>query len=72
MMSQGDDSRASRSTLGVYHGPRRRHLQATLDEFVFRFNRRTTPHAAFRTLLGIAVAIHPITYKMLIPANAQG
>ena len=58
--------------LGVYHGLRRRHLQATLDEFVFRFNRCTTPHAAFGTLLGIAVAIQPVTYKMLIAADAQG
>jgi hypothetical protein len=39
---------------GVYHGLRRRHLQSYLDEFVFRFNRRRTPHAAFRSLLGIA------------------
>ena len=28
--------------LGVYHGLRRKHLQAYLDEFVFRFNRRRT------------------------------
>ena len=27
---------------GVYHGLRRKHLQAYLDEFVFRFNRRKT------------------------------
>ena len=32
---------------GVYHGLRRKHLQAYLDEFVFRFNRRKTRHAAF-------------------------
>jgi hypothetical protein len=38
--------------LGVYHGLRRKHLQAYLDEFVFRFNRRRTRHAAFRSLLG--------------------
>jgi hypothetical protein len=29
-------------------------LTAYLDEFVFRFNRRRTRHAAFRSLLGIA------------------
>ena len=55
--------------LGVYHGPRRHHLQSYLDEFVFRFNRRRTPHAAFRTLLGIGVAIKPATYNMLIAAE---
>ena len=37
-------------SLGV-HGLRRKHLQAYLDEFVFRFNRRRSPHAAFRALL---------------------
>ena len=36
---------------GVYHGLRRKHLQAYLDEFVFRFNRRKTRHAAFRLAL---------------------
>jgi hypothetical protein len=57
--------------LGVYHGLRRKHLQAYLDEFVFRFNRRRTRHAAFRSLLGIAVAISPATYNMLIETEAQ-
>jgi predicted RNA-binding Zn-ribbon protein involved in translation (DUF1610 family) len=58
--------------LGVYHGLRKSHLQAYLDQFAFRFNRRRTPQAAFRTLLGIAVAIKPVTYKMLIAADARG
>ncbi len=58
--------------LGVYHGLRRPHLQAYLDEFVFRFNRRRTRHAAFRTLLGIGVKITPATYNMLIEPEAQG
>jgi transposase-like protein len=44
--------------LGVYHGLRRKHLQSYLDEFVFRFNRRRTRHAAFRALLGIGPAMH--------------
>ena len=52
--------------LGVYHGLRPQHLQAYLNEFVFRFNRRRTRHAAFRSLLGIGTAIEPATYKMLI------
>lgn len=58
--------------LGVYHGLRREHVQAYLDEFVFRFNRRRTRHAAFRTLLGIGVAITPATYKMLIAPEVSG
>src|SRR5206468_4581279 len=43
-----------RWALGVYHGLRRKHLQTYLDAFVFRFNRRRTRHASFRSLLGIA------------------
>ena len=58
--------------LGVYHGLRRPHLQAYLDEFVFRFNRRRTPHAAFRSLLGIGTTIKPATYRMLIAPEATG
>ena len=52
--------------LGVYHGLRRKHLQSYLDEFVFRFNRRRTRHAAFRSLLGIAACPEPRAYNMLI------
>src|SRR5436305_13174065 len=46
--------------LGVYHGLRRKHLQSYLDEFVFRFNRRRTRHAAFRSLLGIGAGHAPL------------
>jgi hypothetical protein len=44
-------SNAKTWALGVYHGLRKQHLQSYLDEFVFRFNRRRTRHAAFRSLL---------------------
>src|SRR6266511_2790947 len=57
--------------LGVYHGLREKHLQSYLDEFVFRFNRRRTRHAAFRSLLGIAVVLKHVTYNMLIQPEAQ-
>ena len=46
--------------LGIYHGLREKHLQSYLDEFVFRFNRRKTRHAAFRSLLAIGLAAKPI------------
>lgn len=59
-----------RWALGVYHGLRRKHLQSYIDEFAFRFNRRHTRHAAFRSLLGIAVAKMPTTYNMLIKPEA--
>lgn len=58
--------------LGVYHGLRRKHIQAYLDEFTFRFNRRRTRHAAFKTLLGIGLQLKPVTYKMLIAPEVTG
>lgn len=58
--------------LGVYHGLRHKHLQAYLDEYVFRFNRRRTRHAAFRSILGIGARIKPATYKMLIAPDPRG
>ena len=60
-----------RWALGVYHGLRRKRLQTYLDEFVFRFNRRRARHAAFRSLLGIAAAHSPLSYKMLIRPEAK-
>jgi hypothetical protein len=56
---------AKRWGLGVYHGLRRQHLQAYVDEFVFRFNRRHAPAAAFERLLGLAVSLQPTSYQML-------
>jgi hypothetical protein len=50
---------------------RRKHLQSYLDEFVFRFNRRRTRHAAFRYLLGIAAGHPPLSYNMLISPEAK-
>ena len=42
--------------------PHRSH-QIYLDEFVFRFNRRRTPMAAFLTLLGLVSRLAPTTYE---------
>jgi len=39
---------------GIHHGVSQQHLQAYLNEFTFRFNRRFYPFNAFRSLLGIA------------------
>ena len=57
---------AKRWALGVYHGLREKHLQAYLDEFVFRFNRRRNPAAAFDRLLGLSLTLEPATYRMLV------
>jgi transposase-like protein len=39
--------------LGTHHGVSNQHLQAYLNEFTFRYNRRRTPMAAFQTVLGL-------------------
>ena len=50
---------------GTHHGVEVKHMQAYLDEFVFRFNRRRTPMAAFQSLLGLTSAHGPTTRKIL-------
>jgi transposase-like protein len=42
--------------IGTYHGVSKAQLQAYLNEFVFRRNRRKTPAAAFQTLLGLGTS----------------
>jgi transposase-like protein len=59
-------SNLKRWAMGTYHGLRAKHLQAYLDEFVFRFNRRHSRHAAFHSLLGLAATLSPASYQMLI------
>lgn len=46
---------------GTHHGVEPKYLQGYLNEYVFRFNRRQTPMAAFQTLLGIAVTQKPVS-----------
>ena len=48
---------------GTYRGVSEHQLQVYLDEFVFRFNRRLTPMAAFQTLLGLGTNSRPTTYQ---------
>lgn len=50
---------------GTHHGVGHHHLQAYLDAFTFRFNRRRTPMAAFQTLLGLGSQRPPTTYNQL-------
>jgi len=52
--------------LGTHHGridPK--HLQAYLNEYMFRFNRRFYPMTAFNSILGVACRIVPPTYAQL-------
>jgi len=50
---------------GTHHGVSPKHLQAYLNEFTFRFNRRFYPFNAFRSLLGIAGGVEAPTYAEL-------
>jgi transposase-like protein len=50
---------------GVHHGVSSDHLQAYLNEFTFRFNRRFYPFNAFRSLLGLSVDTEAPTYAEL-------
>ncbi|MFC1964716.1 IS1595 family transposase [Chloroflexota bacterium] len=49
--------------LGTHHGVSKQHLQAYLNEYVFRFNRRKTPMAGFQTVLGLIGERRGPTYK---------
>lgn len=51
--------------LGTHQGVSHQHLQAYLNEFVFRFNRRFYPMTAFNSVLGLAVHASAPTYEML-------
>jgi transposase-like protein len=55
--------------IGTYHGVSRAQLQAYLDEFAFRHNRRKTPMAAFQTLLGLGTQHAPTPYARITGAR---
>ncbi len=57
--------------LGTHHGVSHQHLQAYLNEFTFRFNRRFYPFNAFRSLLGIAGGATAPTYAQLYSGEWQ-
>jgi transposase-like protein len=64
---------ARRWLLGTHHGAvGRKHLPAYLDEFVFRFNRRTARSISHRfgRVVEHAVQIPPSTYRALVAAPA--
>jgi transposase-like protein len=57
--------------LGTYHGLGEKHLQAYLDEFCFRFNRRIFSGQIFNRLLNACMVTCPITYqKLIVPVGA--
>ena len=56
---------------GCHHGVSPQHLQAYLNEFTFRFNRRFYPFNAFRSLLGISGQAVAPTYDGLYTGSWQ-
>lgn len=56
---------------GIHHGVSPQHLQAYLNEFTFRFNRRFYPFNAFRSLLGIAGDVSAPTYAELYAKKSR-
>jgi len=57
---------------GTHHGRiEPKHLQAYLNEYVFRFNRRFYPMTAFHSVLGIAARTVPLTYSQLYSGNGS-
>jgi transposase-like protein len=66
-------SLAKRWLLGTHHGAvQAKHLDAYLDEFVFRFNRRTAKSIShrFARVVEHAVQLPPTTYRALVGAPA--
>ena len=60
---------AKRWLLGTHHGAvRPKHLQAYLDEYVFRFNRRTAKSIShrFARLVGQAILTPPVSYRRIV------
>ncbi len=51
--------------IGIHHGVGPKYLQAYLDEFVFRFNRRGHPMSAFRSIFEILTSKSPLTLRAL-------
>jgi transposase-like protein len=57
---------------GTHHGVEPKHLPSYLAEYVFRFNRRNTPMAAFQTLLGISCTKPPLTkWELMQPESNE-
>ena len=57
---------------GTHHGVSPQHLPDYLNEFVFRFNRRRTPMAAFQSLLGLTSQHQPLNHNILYGGEQTG
>ena len=55
----------------IRHILRRKHVDAYLNEFVFRYNRRFHRHVSFETVLGLAAHRGPKTYRDVVNRGAD-
>lgn len=58
--------------LGTHHGVSAKHLQACLNEYTFRFNRRMTPFQSFQSVLGIGTHVEGPEYEDIYSAGEEG
>lgn len=58
--------------LGTHHGVSAKHLQAYLNEYTFRFNRRRHAFQAFQSVLGIGSRVEAPEYEELYSAGEEG
>lgn len=56
---------------GTHRSVSNEHLQVYMDEFIFRYNRRNTPMAAFQRLLGLGTEQSPTTYRQIIEQGTE-
>lgn len=52
--------------IGTFHGFREKHLDAYLNEFVFRWNRRRSFRTTMDTILGLVMAKPPVPYRGIV------
>jgi transposase-like protein len=50
---------------GTFHGVSKKHLNSYLQEFVYRFNRRSFEQVLFEYVIGAAATASPLTYEQL-------
>lgn len=56
---------------GTHRSVSHEHLQVYMNEFIFRYNRRNTPMAAFQRLLGLSTEQSPTTYRQIIEQGTE-
>ena len=64
-------SNLKRWALGTFHGFREKHIDAYLNEFVFRWNRRRHFRSAMNTMLGISRRVGRLTYRDIVGDTRQ-